>query len=178
MTRTEWLEETSDFDSLIAWCKDNGYENCVEDIISGDDLDDYIQDDIRYSDYGWVDLRDCLNNIDSGWDWYRVDGTFDYTGLDEYDMERIHDEILESLEENDFFDEEDEEESDPPTVQTPASDTAPDEEPELEEVELDCLSDLSESAWGWMIGARKPEPEPEVQTEPDTMAVDLDALPF
>ena len=111
MTRQEWIENMADFSDLITFCEENGYqEDEARNIVSDYDLDSWIEDDIRNCDYGWRSLRDSLDDVPSGYEWYRCDGSFDYVGLTQDDFDDWKSDILSELDDDDFFDAEEEEE--------------------------------------------------------------------
>lgn len=110
MTRDEFLDEITTFSDLYDFCIHNGYDDMVGDLSTRDDIEDEIDDDI-YSflgDYMWYELRDRLDNIDLDGDWFRKDGRLDYVCVDD-DFDDWRDELLDSLDYNEWFDEEAEE---------------------------------------------------------------------
>ena len=196
MTRQEWIDEITDIGELVYWCRDHGEaEEIVEDLIDNEMLDDYVADDISNYDYGWVDLRDRLNDIDTGYYWYRVDGAFDYVGLDRDDFEDYKERVLDELDSEGYFDpEEDEEveEDGAPVNETCAAEPVEYDELEIDEVDLDDFESISTVIWGiagdavesFRVTEESPQPvAAAVREEQDTSvrAVDLDAifaLPF
>lgn len=112
MTRQEWIDSIEDFSDLISFCIDSGYqEDKADHIISDYDLDRYVEDDLRNCDYGWQSIRDYLANIPQGYDWYLCDGYFDYTGLTSDDFEDWKSDVLSELDDDDYFDEDEEEDA-------------------------------------------------------------------
>ena len=110
MTQSEWWNTIDDFNDLISWCRDNEmFEEEVENIIGDDSYDEYVNEDISNYYYGWRDLRDALDGLPYGYDWYRVDGMFDYVGLDDSDFEDIKQDICDRLEDRGYFVEDDDE---------------------------------------------------------------------
>ena len=196
MTRQEWIDEITDIGELVYWCRDNGEaEEIVEDLIDDDILEEYISDDIRNCDYGWMTLRDCLDGIDTGYYWYRVDGAFDYVGLDRDDFEDYKQQVLDELDSEGYFDPEEDEESEEdgaPVNETCAAEPVEYDELEIDEVDLDAFESVSTVIWGiagdavesFRVTEESPQPvAAAVREEQDTTvrAVDLDdifALPF
>lgn len=133
MTRSEFIDEITRWWELIDFCRDVGCEVC-EDVVSDDDLNGCIEDDIENSAHdgmSWEDIRDRLNDIETGYEYYLNDGYMIYNGLnDEEDFDEYKDEVLdwmdsygdwdeEDTEDDDFVDEEDsyqeaEEDNEPP----------------------------------------------------------------
>ena len=116
MTREEFFEEYTTWDSLFDIC---GEVRCdiMEDVMSCESVDDmineYLQDWAR--DDNWDEVRDRLNDIPAGYDWYRYDG-YDWYGLDVDDLNQYINEVADYLEEIGYFDteEEDEEQEEQP----------------------------------------------------------------
>lgn len=108
MTRTEYEENVVSFGDLIDFCYDNGMDN-MDDIMSGDSLDEYIWDEIRDFNGSWESLRDLLSDIRPGYDYYRRDGWLDYAWLDDTDFDNYKSEVAEEAEDRGFFEDEEEE---------------------------------------------------------------------
>lgn len=203
MTREEWIEEMDSLSALIDWCRDNAEcEDVFDDFIYEDSLDEYIAEDIRNFDWGWDDLRDNLNNISTGYPWYRVDGSFDYVGFHEYDYDEFKETVLECLDEEGYFEDEDEDEEPETTVrhaepiQQEIEIEVPDE-PEIDAVDLDSFDTMSTVIWGITQDIIEPHQEPADVNEEDNKTtcyatywrdvaeqddsitpVDLTAIPF
>lgn len=101
---TDWRE-------LIELCYEHDCDIC-EDIIDDDQLDEYVDADISSSEYGWRSIRDYLTDIPTGYDYYRCDGSFDYIGLDDSDFEDYKSKVLDWMDEDSLWDEEEEDEMD------------------------------------------------------------------
>lgn len=86
MTRSEFLENVTDFEDLIAFCREINCDIC-SDVISSEDRDSEIEGDIidSFRDEYWYDVLPYLNEIPNGYEYYRRDGRFDYVGLDDDD---------------------------------------------------------------------------------------------
>lgn len=113
MTRQEWIDSIGDFGDLVHFCLDSGYqEDEANQILSDYDLDNYVEDDIRSYDCGWQSLRDYLNEIPSGYDWYRCNGYFDYDGLTNDEFEDWKADVLSELDRDGYFDDDEEEDDD------------------------------------------------------------------
>ena len=202
MTREEWIDEIDSLSALIDWCRDNSEcEDVFEDFIYEDSLDEYIADDIRNFDWGWDDLRDNLNNISTGYPWYRVDGSFDYVGFHEYDYDEFKDTVLECLDEEGYFDDEDEDEEPAAPVHYDApvqQEIEVPNEPEIDAVDLDSFDDMSTVIWGITQDYIEPMPDPDTvrpfennsacyatvqwrdvaEQDDSIVPVDLEAIPF
>lgn len=114
MTRQEWIDDMTDFGDLQIFCNDYGYqEREAEQIVSDYDYASWIEDDIRNSDYGWRSLRDSLNELPEGYDYYRCNGGLDYEGLTQSDFENWKSDLLDELDGDGFFDEEETGDDDP-----------------------------------------------------------------
>lgn len=113
MTRSEF-DEISTFWELRDFCSAHDLYEITDDYIDGDDLDDYIWDEIRDWEGGWEDLGSCLCSIERGYDYYYRDGCLYYTGYSNGDdtFEDMKQAALEAALEDDLFDPEDEDEDD------------------------------------------------------------------
>lgn len=111
MTRNDFLNDVNEWWELLDFCSDEGCDIC-EDIIDSDQLDEYITDDIRDSianEY-WYNIRDLLSDIHTGYGYYRMNGSFDYDGMDEDDFNDYKDDVLEWGDNNDIWEDEPDEE--------------------------------------------------------------------
>lgn len=86
MTRNDFLNDVTEWWELLDFCSDEGCNIC-EDIIDSDQLDEYVEEDIRDTNYSWRDIRDSLSEIPTGYGYYRMNGSFDYDGMDENDFD-------------------------------------------------------------------------------------------
>lgn len=172
MTRAEWIGEMDSLSTLICWCIDNSEcEDVFEDFIDECRLDEYVAEDIRNFEYGWDDLRDELNDIPTGYPWYRVDGPFDYVGYSDDDYEDLKDEVLGHLDEEGYFDDEDEEETETMVrndeyAQEETQIEVPDE-PEIDAVDLDSFDAMSTVIWGITRDIIEPQQNATPVSEPD-----------
>lgn len=112
MTRAEFIENIQDWWELIEFCDDEGCSIC-EDIYDDDAKDEYINGDLvdmaRNAD-GWRDLLQKLNDIESGYDYYRLDGYGDFVGVDDDDFQDYKDDVIEWCDNNDIWDDEEDDE--------------------------------------------------------------------
>jgi len=110
MTRSYFVDYVTGWYELLDLCSDEGCNVC-EDIIDDDQLDEWVESDIQNGSYNWRELRDFLYDIPTGYDYYRCDGSFDYVGMDDDDFEDYKERVLDWMDENgEWDDEEDEEE--------------------------------------------------------------------
>lgn len=109
MTRAEF-EELDNWGDLWSFADEIGC--CVfEDVVWGDQLDEYVQEEIRDYDGSWQGLRDLLSSIDDGYSMYRREYSLEYTPIDD-EFDDFKDEIWEYAENNGYFEEDEEEEVD------------------------------------------------------------------
>ena len=94
MTRNDFLNDVTEWWELLDFCSDEGCNIC-EDIIDSDQLDEYVEEDIRDTNYSWRDIRDSLSEIPTGYGYYRMNGSFDYDGMDENDFDSYKEDVLE-----------------------------------------------------------------------------------
>ena len=104
MTVEQFNDEVTSMAELIDFCNDNGVcEDVIENIIDDYTMADYIWDSIRDYWGSWQDLRYDLGNIPEGYDFYRYDGSLEYTGLDESDFRDLKQEVFDNLVDMDWF---------------------------------------------------------------------------
>lgn len=87
MTRNEFINDIDTWWDLIDFCREEDCDVC-EDVISDDDLSDYIEEDIEnaaHDGMSWQEIRDRLNDLDTSYDYYVNDGYMIYNGLDNDD---------------------------------------------------------------------------------------------
>ena len=136
MTRQEFLDDVCDFDELREFCYDNDCTIC-DYIYDDDSKDDYINEhlsDMADDADDWQSLYRTLNDIPTGYDYYCLSDYGDFYGLDDADFEGYKDEVLEWMDNNEYWDEDedDEEEYFPPE----------DEYSEGEDDEESCEEDM------------------------------------
>lgn len=128
MTRSEFLDNVEyTLYNVMEYVDDFGIGDYspFEDIGDGNVLDDWVNDDVSECDRNWDTLRDLLDDIPTGYEYYRRDGYFDYVGLDDSDANDLVDRILEIMDDNEWWDDEDEddevieEEADEPSEKEP-----------------------------------------------------------
>lgn len=109
MTRQEFIDDILDMSDLYNFCANNrGYDHVIEDIYAEDALDDFVNNEvINYTD--WRDLYNFLDDIPTGYDWYRIDCYGDITGIDDSEFEDIKSDLLDELDSDEWFEEEEEE---------------------------------------------------------------------
>ena len=121
MKRTEFIRDVTTWWELMDVCEEHSLRTC-EDIIDDESRNDYINETLvdLARNNSWQDLRDTLNCYadDDGYDFYAYD---DYYGrwrpLDDDDFDNYKDLVLEEMDNNDYFDpEDDEEDSEEPSA--------------------------------------------------------------
>ena len=147
MTRQDWIDDITTWYELIDFCNDEGYEDYINDIYSEESRDDYISNDLvdmaRNAD-SWVSLMETLQDIPTGYDYYRQDDYGEWFGLDDdYDFRDRKEEILDRLDEDEFWDDYDEEEEPIEEYEDP-EDSVPveDEDMDVSELFTTCASTL------------------------------------
>ena len=137
MTRQEFIDDIYYWSELIDFCSDNGCDYC-EDIYDSETWNDYVDDDVAEMaiNYGWRDILSALQGYDeiSGYDYYRRNDYGEWIGLDHDDFEALKDDVCGWMDDNDYWDEEDEEE--PPVSYVNPEDVTP---LEAEDVSMDDL---------------------------------------
>ena len=107
MTKEQFYDEVYDFGTLRSFCWDQGYDEFVNDIMDESEYDTSVCEEIRDMtyNYGWDEVKNWLNELPSGYDYYRKDDNGEYEGLSDQYFNLIRDELEEQLDRNGFFDE-------------------------------------------------------------------------
>jgi len=170
MTREEWINDIEDLGDLRTWCIDNGvFEDTMYDIYDDYEVDDEINDDVANCGDSWSCLRDYLNDIPTGYNWYRRDGSFDYVGLVRGDFLNLKQEVLDYLDNYGGFFDDEEEEEESASFDAPGPDAEEVEaEPDLEapEFNAEILCQIGEININVIVNSRPPEPEEAPESEP------------
>ena len=104
MTRNEFFEDVTRFYELRDFCNDNEIYEC-DDYFDGDDLDDEVQSDINNDDFrSWTDLRDGLDSIETGYDFYKREGSLYYEGCTDEDFDEIKSRVADIMDERGAWD--------------------------------------------------------------------------
>lgn len=170
MYRQEWIDEIADICDLVRFCWDNGYDSEVENVYGSDSRDECIDDEIRNWDCPWTNLRDYLSDLEDSdqYDyWLRDDYDGTWTGIGDYEFNELKEQVLDALDNDNWFDSEEEEEEEAPAV--------PEVSDEFEELEPGNIADAMANA----TYERRvcPEPVVEVPTEvPQVNDDDVDAI--
>lgn len=112
MTRNEFLESVNDWWELKDFCADYDCDY-LEPVYDEDGMDEEIEYVLRegYADnYSWRELRDALENIPTGFDFYRQNSSFDWDGLDDGDFDSYKEDVLDWADDNDVWDEDEDDE--------------------------------------------------------------------
>ena len=142
MTRQEFIDDVLDFQQLVDFASEFGYE-------FDESYDDVINDELTENDQGWQDVKDWLNSLPDGYDFYIRDRWGDWEGRSSDDIDDLKEEFLNWADDDGgVFDEEYEEEE-------AEEEEAEEEELEEEETEEESapetdftLDDLLSIAWG------------------------------
>ena len=121
MTRTDFIDDVTTTYDLIDFCVENDIADFVCDIVDDDEKDSRIDDYLRENAGGrdnWREVYDILDDIPTGYEYYRYNGVDDIRIFDSYDFEALKDEVLQYCDTHDIFEEDEddvdeEEEIDP-----------------------------------------------------------------
>lgn len=141
MNRQEFIDNVEDVADFLSFCFDNNYDSYAECIYDDSSRDDYINEQLpeMVSYNSWYEIRDTLNSLsDQGnYDYWRRDNYGDWNGIDDDEFEYMKNDLLERLDEDNFFDDdegEEEEEPCPLCIEDPFEDEDPLEPGDFEEV--------------------------------------------
>lgn len=111
MTRQQFIDEVNDWWELIDFCNEYECSYC-EDVYSEESRDDYINEDLvdmaRNAD-SWSSLLDILNDITTGYDYYRRTDYDDWEGLGDYEFNDYKNDVLEWADNNEIWEDDEEE---------------------------------------------------------------------
>lgn len=96
MTRAEFIENVTTWDELLDFCNRNDISVC-EDVMSDSEKDEWIEDNLYdyVSHNSWQIVRDMLNEISDGYDYYLHNGGLEFTVLDDYaDFDAYKEDVL------------------------------------------------------------------------------------
>ena len=111
MTREDFMNDYNSVGEIYEFCMENDeFSDIFCYIRSRDEIDDYLDDmfmeELRY-DSRWYEVRDQMNCIDEGYDWY--DTEYEVVGFDDCDYEDLKEKVLEAADYDDFWDDPEEE---------------------------------------------------------------------
>lgn len=153
MTRSDFYEEIDSISELIVFCDNNGISDFVEDLVDEDGRDDrideYVEDAIRHQ--RWYDIRDVLDDITDGYEYYLFHGPDNIEGFTNSDFIELRDQVLEHCLEYDIivddYDEAEEDDYD-------EYDDEDEDEDEEDEPEDDCDDpDTDDEFAGFIFGS-------------------------
>lgn len=141
MTRREFIDEVENIDQLLSVAADYDYE--FDEVYTEDQYDDEINDQLRNDDGYWKDVRDWLNNLPDGSDFYVRDRWGECEGRGYEEIDDLKEQFLNWADEDgEVFEEEDDEEYD--------EEEYDDSEPESEDPEPESdltLDDILSILW-------------------------------
>ena len=166
MTRDYFLENIESWPELLELCNDEECDIC-ENIFSQEVMDDQINEDLRsfyVRDYDWTEIRDILYDIPTGYDYYRCDGMLNYVCMNDYgDFNSYKDKVLDWMDDNDRWDNEDDDCDERYCTEAESSDKEPEEPPiENEDFSVDVLFGM---CFASMTAIRKEEAEKEQKSQ-------------
>lgn len=113
MTRAEFYENVTTWWDLKDFCSEERCDIC-DDIYDEEGRDDYINDCLMdwARNNSWSELLAILDGIPTGYDYYRYDDYGEWEGLDDGDFDELRDEVAEWMDENGYWDDDEEEADD------------------------------------------------------------------
>lgn len=143
MTRQEFLENVTTFVELKDFCYDQDCD-LLDDVYDGESMDEDINECLAEwaRNDTWRELYDRLENIPSGYDWYCNDDYNGWIGLDDYDFDQRKQDVLNWMDDNGYWeeDEDDEDDGDDVFAEELARDAAAREQDEEDEIEDEDFS--------------------------------------
>lgn len=116
MTKREFDEELRSGDASVetlrAVINDEELYDCFE-IYDRDDYDIWVDDVIANHFDGWRCLRDDLNSLPDGGDYFLYEDGWVHKEVDDYDVPDLVDDLEEYMERSNLFDEEEEDSEEP-----------------------------------------------------------------
>lgn len=169
MTRVEFFENVTSWWELKDFCSDEQCDIC-DDIYDEEGRDDYINDCLMNwaRNDSWTELLSRLEDIPTGYDYYRYDDYGDWVGLDDGDFDEIRDEVAEWMDDNGYWDNDEEEANDDEEEVFDDEEDAPSTDPEDAEPidDEDCsLGELFEGSVARIQAISEEELEAARETE-------------
>lgn len=113
MTRSEFLDDVNSWSELISFCDEYGCDYC-SDIYDEEQRDDVLNGRMyeRARQDSWRDVYEWLDEIETGYDYYREDDYGDFVGLDDSEFDSYKDDVLSWMDINGYWDDEELEDED------------------------------------------------------------------
>lgn len=111
MLRQEFIDNIVRWGDLTSFCYNEDCSIC-DDIYDEDARDEYIDDHlVEYAhEHDWTTLRNILDNIPTGYDWYILDDYNEWEGADDDLFDERKEMVLEWMDNGGYWEDEDEEE--------------------------------------------------------------------
>lgn len=135
MTRAGFFENVTSWWELKDFCGEQGCSLC-DNVYDDEARDDYIDENLVnwVRNDTWYDLRNRLDNLDTGYDYWLLDDYGDWTGLDDGDFYNMKDEVAEWVDNyGDWDDDEEEADEEPFEEENEEPFEEEDEEPPIED---------------------------------------------
>lgn len=118
MTREEFIDDITTMWELLDFCEEHGCYVC-EDVYSDEAYNDFINEDIVEwaRNETWENLLSILQDLPTGYDYYRRDEYGDWYGVDSYDFDSYKNDVLSWGDDNCEWDEPEEEEGEEETFE-------------------------------------------------------------
>lgn len=118
MTRQDFIDDVQCWSELIDFCYGEGCYVC-DDVCTSGQRDDRIDEDVSemMRNNSWRTILDTLQTYDnqSGYEYYSLDGYGDWIGLDDDDLASYKDDVLEWMDNNGRWGDENDEDDNIPT---------------------------------------------------------------
>ena len=142
MTRQEFIDDVNTIWELLRVAVDYDYE--FDDVYSGEQYNDEVNEQLSYDDRSWRDIRDCLDNLPDGYDFYIRNRWGEWEGRGEDDIDDLKAQFLTWADDDgEIFEEEEDDEE--------YNEESPDDsEPEVEDPEPEpdfTLDDILSVIW-------------------------------
>lgn len=113
MTRQEFIDSVETYPALMEVAEEANY--CFDDVYDCEAYDDYVYETARDLGGDWTDIRDFLDSLPEGYDYYIRDDYDGWSGYYDDDIDYLKGVFLDWADENEWFDpEETEEEEEKP----------------------------------------------------------------
>lgn len=113
MTRQEFIDDITYIGDLVRFCDDVGCDICGG-VYDDEARDDYLDQQVCdwAHDEAWYELRDMLDNIPTGYDWWIINDYGDWNGIDDDEFDRLKDDVLDWADERGVFEDDDDDDED------------------------------------------------------------------
>lgn len=168
MTRNEFIENVQDFGDLITFCYDEGC-NYTEDIYDEEGMDEFVDNELyditRNAGERWYNIRDILNDIQTGYGYYRIYSISEIVPLYDDDFEDYKCDVMDWGDANDVWEHDEESEETTELEEEKSEEKEEDDQPPEEGCTIEELFTAGKELAEEMAAKESEEDEEEEEDE-------------